>query len=1304
MPPVPLPAVETLSKLTLPRLRETAKAADIAIPSQYKSKASILGFLTLHSNASLEETDLRPEESAAGQQMAGPSSSSDFAAVLKLLQEQQAQQQLLLAQLLKQQTQTHLPKPTLQKMNPTDDIENYLATFERIATQQKWDREIWPTQLAGLLTGRPLDAFARLSSDDAADYDEVKAAILEECDLDSEGHRRRLRQGKLQPEESVKAFTQRLSRFASRWLELPEDDKALQKIVAEQLLESVDASTKTRMLEQRHTDLNELVESLEQYRRAHPSQKKQPSSGQAPSSTSKDGQKPENENARFPEICKGCGAKPGHNRQKHCSAWNQTCSKCGKRGHVAKVCKQALTEPVRAVEIAEHDHELPVFSLDESITFSVKLNSKPLPFVIDSGSKATTVSAEVFRSIEPQPKLTQTTCQLKPYGSAPIRPQGVFYALLESEDHFAVEPVYVISQAKECLLSRAASERLGLLSVKTLTKAESETFSTELAQLKSQYPRCFQGIGKHPTQLKLHIDTSVQPRAQPARPIPFARRSQVDDALQEYLDHGIIEKAQGPTPWVSPIVVVPRPRQPNRVRLCTDMRLANQAIQRERHPIPTLEDIIHVANGATIFSQLDLYNGYNQIELHPDSRSITTFSTHRGLFRHKRLSFGINAACEHFQKIISQTIIGISGVINLVDDILICGSSRQEHDNRLHQVMKRLQEYNLTLNPQKCKIAVPEIVYFGHVFSAEGIRIDPSKIEAIAHASRPEDKQQLHSFLGLASYCAAFVPNFSTLTAPLRTLLRRNTRWSWTEEADIAFKAIRNQIARAPTRAYFDSSNKTKLWTDASNSGLGAVLTQERRSSPVLIACASRSLTDVETRYSATEKEALAVTWACERFQQYLCGLHFEIITDHQALTFLTRKSSHPQGIRLQRWMLRLQQFDFTISYRKGGENLADFLSRRPVGSPSDVDNEQLEDLQDDKTWTAFTLETVPNAITIQAVKEATKADDLLQRILQRTRENEWSHLQEDEKLFAQYKSELSIVDNVLLRAHRVVIPATLQDSALKIAHLAHQGIVKTKALANSKMWFPRINKKIERLVSNCRICAENTVDRTRRQNSIVHTAPGPWNTLSVDFFGPFKGHRYWFVLVDDYTHYPLVWEVNSTSASVVIKRLDELFALFGIPKVLRSDGGPPFQSRDFQRFMTENGITHSKSTPLWPQGNGIAERFMQPLKKLLRTEGGNRTSLANFLKQYRSTPHMKTGQAPHQLLFADRTPTPSRLLPTATATMEPKLKIGDTVLLKRPNPLKHESIYENTPYIVDDVKGNRITIHNGTKILQRDS
>ena len=173
------------------------------------------------------------------------------------------------------------------------------------------------------------------------------------------------------------------------------------------------------------------------------------------------------------------------------------------------------------------------------------------------------------------------------------------------------------------------------------------------------------------------------------------------------LQQDIIEPAVGATPWVSPVVLVPKPKQPGGVRLCVDVREANKAISRERHLLPTLDEVIHDLNGATVFSKLDLNQGYHQLLLHLDSRHITTFFTHTGLLRYKRLSFGINAAAEKFQNVITSAISDIPNVKNINDDVIIYGVNVQEHDQALHAVLTRFQELNLTLRKDKCQFHMP---------------------------------------------------------------------------------------------------------------------------------------------------------------------------------------------------------------------------------------------------------------------------------------------------------------------------------------------------------------------------------------------------------------------------------------------------------------------------------------------------------------------------------------------------------------------------------------------------------------------
>ncbi|XP_053382713.1 uncharacterized protein K02A2.6-like [Mercenaria mercenaria] len=242
----------------------------------------------------------------------------------------------------------------------------------------------------------------------------------------------------------------------------------------------------------------------------------------------------------------------------------------------------------------------------------------------------------------------------------------------------------------------------------------------------------FNGLGKlKDKQIKFHIDESVKPTAQPARRIPFHVRDKVAQELEKLEKLDVIEKATGATPWVSNLVVAPKPKSPNDIRICVDMRKANLALKRERHVVPTVDDIIMELNGSTVFSKVDLYKGFHQLELSEESRNMTVFASHVGLWRYKRLNFGVSVAPEIFQNEIRQVINGLNGVLNISDDIIIHGKTQIHHDSNLEALLQRLQDRNLTLNKEKCEFGKSKIKFFGYVFSESGISPDPEKITAI---------------------------------------------------------------------------------------------------------------------------------------------------------------------------------------------------------------------------------------------------------------------------------------------------------------------------------------------------------------------------------------------------------------------------------------------------------------------------------------------------------------------------------------------------------------------------------------------
>ena len=293
--------------------------------------------------------------------------------------------------------------------------------------------------------------------------------------------------------------------------------------------------------------------------------------------------------------------------------------------------------------------------------------------------------------------------------------------------------------------------------------------------LREQYKEVFTGLGKLKNfQLQIPIDKSVKPIAQNLRPVPFSLREEIEKKLERLLEMDIIERAEGPTPWVSPIVAAPKPN--GDIRLCVDMRQANSAILRERHPIPTVDEVLQNLNCSKVFSKLDLNLAFHQIELSEESRSITTFVTHKGLFRYKRLMFGISCAPEMYQRIIFQTLQGCTGVINIFDDIVVHGATKEDHDRNLEGLLQRLSEKGLTLNFNKCQFNLSEIDFMGHLLTARGIGPEKTKIEAITEARRPETASEIRSFLGLVNFCARFITDLTTLTEPLRRLTKQGAK------------------------------------------------------------------------------------------------------------------------------------------------------------------------------------------------------------------------------------------------------------------------------------------------------------------------------------------------------------------------------------------------------------------------------------------------------------------------------------------------------------------------------------------------
>ena len=320
--------------------------------------------------------------------------------------------------------------------------------------------------------------------------------------------------------------------------------------------------------------------------------------------------------------------------------------------------------------------------------------------------------------------------------------------------------------------------------------------------------------------------------------------------------------------------------------------------------------------------------------------------------------------------------------------------------------------------------------------------------------------------MGLANYNARFIPDFATIAEPLRRLTKKGVRFEFGDEQRKAFIELKRRLSSAETLGYLDKDAKTLITTDASPVGLGAVLIQEQQGVKRIISYTSKSLSDVEKRYSQTEKEALAIVWSCEHFHVYLYGSEFELYTDHKPLETIYSSRSKPCA-RIEWWVLRLQPYKFKVKYLPGEQNIAGPLSRlsQTEGPAKPSSAHKVSD--DFVRFVAVTA--TPKAMTTREIEDASAEDEEFVELRACVNSGNWKG--DKLKQYVPVSSELCVIRKLILRGTRMVIPSKLRPQVLALAHEGHPGIVSMKQRLRSKVWWPGIDRQAERFCKTCHGC-----------------------------------------------------------------------------------------------------------------------------------------------------------------------------------------------------------------------------------------
>ena len=866
---------------------------------------------------------------------------------------------------------------------------------------------------------------------------------------------------------------------------------------------------------------------------------------------------------------------------------------------------------------------------------TVRVNNRNLLLKVDTGAKCNVISRSSLTALGVGHEINcNETANLVSYSGDTIPTVGAVQLKMRYLGKYHRLKFIVIENKAKSLIGFKDSVRLGMVQINSLEL--DQTRGKKAVSIFTEYAQLFdeKTIGRFPVEYHVQLDPEVAPVVRPPRKVPVARYEKVKHELRRMTEMGVITPVDEETEWVSGMVAADK--KGNEVRICIDPRYLNEALLRPHYPMRTVDDVLSRVPEGKVFAVFDMKSGFWHIPLSEQSSYLSTFNTPFGRYRYLRMPYGIKTGSEVFQQAMDKMFTGYPCEI-IVDDMLIVGEDDADLECKVRQVLDRCRELNVRLNRSKCKKIMNEVTYVGHQFTDRGVKPDPEKIRAISMMQAPLNVKELQRFIGMVNYLSKFIPQFSETTAPLRELLHKENGWSWLTPQE-AFNKLKGALVK-PLQ-YFDVSRSTVISCDASQNGLGAAILQCDRP----VAYASRALTKTEKRYSQIEKELLAIVFSCTKFHDYIYGKTIKVETDHKPLIQIMRKSIDRAPKRLQDMIMVLSKYDLHVTYKKGEELfIADTLSRSYL--------DEVPSAQEQIRYEVMSVIQVSEQ-RLEALRDATKSDRVLTK-LANVIINGWRDKFKSVALelrpYYNIRDELSIDDGVIVRGHRVVVPESLQELYIDLLHTGHPNAEATKRRAIDTVYWPEISADIERRVSECSVC-NSCRHKQRKEPMLMREIPSrPWEIVASDLF---HWHDQWYlVLVNSYSGWMEMNSLNTLTSKEVINKMRPHFARWGTPRVLQSDNGTQYISREFAEFAATWGFNHVTNSPTYSQSNGLAENGVKIAKSILDKAWRSGADPLMCLQYQRNTPRDNVIGSPAERLQSRRLQTQ---LPMTQAVLKP--------------------------------------------------
>ena len=681
-------------------------------------------------------------------------------------------------------------------------------------------------------------------------------------------------------------------------------------------------------------------------------------------------------------------------------------------------------------------------------------------------------------------------------------------------------------------------------------------------------------------QPSITLDTD-DPIYVPQYPVPQAMREEMNKAIKEFLQEGIIQYSK--SPYNAPTIMVRK--KDSGFRTVIDYRRLNLHVITDPFPLPRIAQILEGLGGCKYFTALDLLNGFYNLEIRPSDRHKTAFSTYDGHYEFLRLPMGLKNSPSIFQRMMNVVLQGSLGkyAYIYIDDIVIYSRTAKEHLAHLVKVLTRLRLANLRIKFSKCQFFKTSIDYLGFVVGKEGLRVNPKKLISVSHFPIPKDVKGVQAFLGLIGYFRIFIKGFASIARPLYDLLKKDKEFIWKRPQNEAFNLLKDALMKAPVLAFPDFSKEFILTTDASGIALGAILTQEQEQGEVLISCASKSLKGAESRYSNTDREIAAVMFGVRNHRSYLWGNKFVIRTDHLAIPYLSRNTS--DNARAMKWYLELGEYDYRVEHRPATQiKHADALSRYPYDlnkkiiaylSPSMgcVDFEPIWDLEE---W-----------------KELTNRDH-----------------GKPEVQDSDYEEKNGLIYKISKDKKELLwVPHRLRHYVIRACHdppaMGHQGVDKTYGYMKENLYWTNMEADVRAYIKSCDICQKYKFFKHMSPTQRVPVPSEVFEEVSLDIVGPVPssraGNRYILAIQDRLSRWLMFCPISDQSAETVVRTfLTKWICVYGVPLKIVTDRGTNFLSELFKELRVFLGIRPGKTCAYRPEGNGMNERTHRGLHQYL--------------------------------------------------------------------------------------------------------